>query len=122
MSAAVMEANGTSSTESTSIFAGPTGYWPPSLTLGRRHSRKDTVISPDITSSRSSRLNSISRILRLPPGLKAADGQASNRAGLPSKMATAPCYPSSVDTGVAAQPSGQYVLAPGALVDCPVGG
>src|SRR6266496_3092725 len=99
MSAAVMEAKGTSSTESTSIFTGPTGYWPPSLTLGRRHSRKDTVISPDITSSRSCRLNSINRMLRLPPGLKAAVGQASSRAGLPSRVATAPCYPSSVDAG-----------------------
>ena len=61
MSASVMEAKGISSTESTSICAGPTGYRPPSLTFGRRHNRNDTVMSPDITPSRSSRLNSTSR-------------------------------------------------------------
>lgn len=33
------------------------GYRPPGRTLGRRQSRKDTVISPDITASRRSRLN-----------------------------------------------------------------
>jgi hypothetical protein len=51
-------AKGTSSTESTSMCAGPTGYRPPSFTFGRRQSRKETVIAPEITSSRSSRLNS----------------------------------------------------------------
>ena len=57
-SSAVMDAKGTSSTPSTSICAGPTGYRPPSLTLGRRHRRNDTVMSPDSTAPRSSRLNS----------------------------------------------------------------
>jgi hypothetical protein len=52
---------GISSTESTSICAGPTRYRPPGRTLGRRHSRKDTVMSPASTASRRSRLNSTSR-------------------------------------------------------------
>ena len=44
-----MEAKGTSSTESTSILTGPTEYWPPSFTWGRRYSRKDTGDVTDIT-------------------------------------------------------------------------
>ncbi len=52
---------GISSTESTSICAGPAQYRPPGRTLGRRHSRKDTVMSPASTASRRSRLNSTSR-------------------------------------------------------------
>src|SRR5216683_7697095 len=59
--AGVMAAKGISSTESTSICAGPTQYCPPGRTLGRRHSRKDTVMSPTSTASRRSRLNSTSR-------------------------------------------------------------
>jgi hypothetical protein len=61
MSPGVMAAKGISSTESTSICAGPTQYRPPGRTLGRRHSRKDTVMSPASTASRRSRLNSTSR-------------------------------------------------------------
>ncbi len=60
-SAGVMEANGISSTESISMRAGPTGYRPPAFTFGRRHRRKDTVMSPVITSSRRSRLNCMCR-------------------------------------------------------------
>ena len=59
--AGVMAAKGISSTESTSICAGPAQYRPPGRTLGRRHSRKDTVMSPASTASRRSRLNSTSR-------------------------------------------------------------
>ena len=61
ISAGVMAAKGISSTESTWICAGPTRYRPPGLTLGWRHSRKDTVMSPASTASRSSRLNSTPR-------------------------------------------------------------
>jgi len=63
-----MSANGISSMESTSIRPdrGPTGYRPPSLTLGRFHSRNDTVISPASTSSRSSRLKITLPRLRRP--------------------------------------------------------
>jgi hypothetical protein len=61
MSPGVMAAKGISSTESTSICTGPTGYRPPGRTLGRRHSRKDTVTSPDVTASRKSLLNSTQR-------------------------------------------------------------
>jgi hypothetical protein len=55
-SASVIAAKGMSSMESTSIRPrpGPTGYRPPTLTLGRFQSRNDTVISPASTSSRSS--------------------------------------------------------------------
>jgi hypothetical protein len=53
-----MEAKVTRSIESISISEGPTGYLDPTRTLGRFQSRKETVMSPDTTSSRSSRLNS----------------------------------------------------------------
>ncbi len=43
------------------MCTGPTGYLPPAFTFGRRHSRNDTVMSPAITSSRSSLLNSTIR-------------------------------------------------------------
>src|SRR5689334_14069674 len=63
-----MWANGISSMESTSIRPdpGPTGYRPPSLTLGRFHSRNDTVISPASTLSRSSLLKITLPRLRRP--------------------------------------------------------
>jgi hypothetical protein len=54
----VYESDGTNSTESTSIWPPPTRYRPPGFTCGRRHRRNDTVMSPDTTESRSSRLNS----------------------------------------------------------------
>ena len=63
-----MDANGTSSTQLTSICAGPTAYRPPSFTRGWRHNRNDTVMSPEITASRSSRLNSMTRCYGGPPG------------------------------------------------------
>src|SRR5712691_2792069 len=67
-----MSANGISSIESTSIRPepGPTGYRPPGLTLGRFHSRNDTVISPASTSSRNSWLNcTLARLTRDGDGL-----------------------------------------------------
>ena len=73
-----MKAKGISSTDSTSISPSPTRYRPPAFTRGRCQSRTETVISPDNTADRSSRLNSTcSRYDDLWPSLKVAAVMAS---------------------------------------------
>jgi len=76
MSPGVIAAKGISSTESTSICAGPAQYRPPGRTLGRRHSRKDTVMSPASTASRRSRPELHQPMLRLRPGAPAPRGRS----------------------------------------------
>jgi hypothetical protein len=71
---------------STSICAGPAQYRRPGRTLGRRHSRKDTVMSPASTASRRSRLNSTSRCYACGP---ARQRSQAGLACLPSPAARA---------------------------------